>query len=96
MKKRKQRLLSAMLTAVMLAGTFAGTSQVQAKEVWYENLDIQVPQLPQNYGSGDYVPSIHNTDVPQVTETELPDGLKGASSVPAAYFSSEAPRHCHW
>lgn len=90
MKKRKQRLLSAMLTAVMLAGTFAGTSQVQAKEVWYENLDIQVPQLPQNYGSGDYVPSIHNTDVPQVTETELPDGLKGASSVPAAYHNTLA------
>ena len=79
-----------MLVATLFAGTPVNILQVQAKDVWYEDIDVEIPQLPQTYGSGEYVASVHETNVPQIEEQALADGMKGSFAIPSAYHNTLA------
>ena len=83
-------MLSVMLVATLFAGTPVNILQVQAKDVWYEDIDVEIPQLPQTYGSGEYVASVHETNVPQIEEQALADGMKGSFAIPSAYHNTLA------
>lgn len=83
-------MLSVMLAATLFAGTPVNILQVQAKDVWYEDINIEIPQFPQTYGSGDYVASVHETNVPQIEEQLITDGMKGAFAIPSAYHNTLA------